>query len=144
MAIEVGIEVDGLKELIRDVRRVERDLPKTMRNRMLPISQSVLAGARQRGQSLGGVQAHAVRRGLRGGATQNTAWIKLLASREPTIMGAEFGGGRSPRTRQFPPWRGSGRNAGYFVYPTIRSMSGEITDQLEDGLNGLLRSAGLL
>jgi hypothetical protein len=137
-----SVEVDGLKQLIRDVRRVERDLPKTMRVRMLPISQSVVVEARRRGQSLGGVQTHAVRRGLRGGATQNTAWIKLLASREPTILGAEFGGGRRRTTRQFPPWRGSGRNAGYFVYPTLRESSDDIIRQLEDSVRDLLRLAG--
>jgi hypothetical protein len=88
------------------------------------------------------VHRHAVRRGLRAGATQNTAWIKLLASREPTILGAEFGGGRRPSTRQFPPWRGAGRNAGYFVYPTIRGESDDIMRRLEHAVRDLLRRAG--
>lgn len=136
------VEVEGLKQLLRDARRVENDLPKQMRLHLLPISQSVLRQAKQRGQSLGGVQRHAVRRGLRGGATQNSAWIKLAASAEPTILGAEFGGGRRPTTQQFPPWRGSGGGAGYFLFPTIRGMSGEITDRFENALDDLLRSAG--
>lgn len=136
------VEVVGLKQLLRDTRKVEQDLPKQMRQRMLPISQMVLTRAQARGRGLGGVQAHAVRRGLRGGATQNTAWIKLVGTREPTIFGAEFGGGRRPTTRQFPPWRGSGGGAGYFVYPTIRGASGEITDDLERAVEDLLRSAG--
>lgn len=136
------VEVDGLKQLLRDARKVENDLPKVMRQSLLPISQSVLSQARQRGQSLGGVQRHAVRRGLRGGATQNSAWIKLAASSEPTILGAEFGGGRRRTTQQFPPWRGSGGGAGYFVFPTIRRMSGDVTDRLEDAVVDLLRRAG--
>jgi len=140
--VTAAVRVDGLNQLLRDVRRVERDLPKVMRQQMLPISQTVLTTARMRARSLGGVQAHAVRRGLRAGATQNTAWIKLVASREPTILGAEFGGGRRRTTRQFPPWRGSGGGAGYFVYPTIRRMSGDITDQLEDAIDTLIRQAG--
>jgi hypothetical protein len=136
------VDVDGLKQLVRDVRKVDRDLPKAMRRSLVPVSQSVLRGAQQRASSLGGVHAHAARRGLRAGATQNTAWIKLLASREPTILGAEFGGGRRPTTRQFPRWRGSGSNAGYFVYPTIRAESDDITRQLEDAVRDLLRTAG--
>jgi hypothetical protein len=137
-----AVHVDGLKQLIRDAKRVDRDLPKTMREQMLPISQKVLRGSQQRAQGLGGVHRHAARRGLRAGATQNTAWIKLAASREPTILGAEFGGGRRSTTRQFPPWRGSGSTAGYFVYPTIRSESDNIMRQLEHAVRGLLRRAG--
>ena len=136
------VEVTGLKQLLRDARKVERDLPKEMRQQLVPISQFVLSRARQRAQSLGGVHAHAARRGLRGGATQNTAWIKLAANTEPTILGAEFGGGARPTTRQFPPWRGSGGGAGYFVYPTIRGSVAPITDQLEDALMRFMRSAG--
>lgn len=137
------VEIVGLKQLIRDLRRVERDLPKAMRSTFFPISQRVVTKATRRAESLGGVQRHAVRRGLRGGATQNSAWIKLLGTKEPTIHGAEFGGGRRSTTRQFPPWRGSGGGSGYFVYPTVRGMSGEIADLLEDQLNDLLRSARL-
>jgi hypothetical protein len=136
------VEVDGLKQLLRDVRKVERDLPKEMRQQLLPVSQKVLSRARGRAESLGGIQRHAVRRGLRAGATQNSAWIKLVGTREPTIFGAEFGGGRRKTTRQFPPWRGSGGGAGYFVYPTIRGMSGDITHQLEDAIQDLVRRAG--
>jgi hypothetical protein len=136
------VEISGLKQLLRDVRRVENDLPREMRQRLIPVSQAVMARARGRAQSLGGVQAHAVRRGLRAGATQNSAWIKLLGTREPTIFGAEFGGGRRKTTRQFPPWRGSGGGAGYFVFPTIRGMSGDITQQLEDAVGDLIRRAG--
>jgi len=36
------------------------------------------------------------------------------------MWGAEFGGGRRPTTRQFRPWRGSGSDAGYMLYPAVR------------------------
>src|SRR5918994_7614584 len=128
------IDVDGLKPLLRDLRRIDRDLPKTMRRQLLPVSQTVLRGAQAKASGLGGVHAHAARRGLRAGATQNTAWLRLLATKEPTILGAEFGGGRSPRPRQFPPGRGSGSGAGYFVYPTIRDKSDDIARDLENAV----------
>jgi hypothetical protein len=130
-----------LKQLLRDARRVEKDLPKAMRQSLLPISRQVLSRATQRAQSQGGVAAHAVKRGLRAGATQNTAWIKLLG-REPTIFGAEFGGGHRRTTRQFKPWRGSGNDAGYFVYPAIRASVDDVSDQVEDAVNDLIRFAG--
>ena len=137
------VEVVGLRELLRDVRKVERDLPKSMRAALLPVSQEVLARARSRAGALGGVHRHAARRGLRGGATQNTAWIKLVASTEPTILGAEFGGGAKKTTRQFPPWRGSGSDAGYFVYPEIRGSADDVMGHVEDAVNDLIRQAGL-
>lgn len=135
------VQVDGLKQLLRDARRVEKDLPKAMRRALLPVSREVLSRATQRAQGQGGVAAHAVRRGLKAGATQNTAWIKLLA-REPTIFGAEFGGGARRTTRQFQPWRGSGGGAGYFVYPTIRGSARDVSDHVEDAVKDLIHSAG--
>lgn len=36
------------------------------------------------------------------------------------MWGAEFGGGRRSSTRQFRPWRGSGSDAGYMLYPAVR------------------------
>jgi hypothetical protein len=36
------------------------------------------------------------------------------------VWGAEFG---SDRYRQFPPWRGSGKGAGYFMWPTVNDRS---------------------
>lgn len=37
------------------------------------------------------------------------------------IFGAEFGGQRRKTTMQFDPWRGNGKDAGYFLWPTIRA-----------------------
>jgi hypothetical protein len=138
------VQVDGLNQLLRDVRKVERGLPKSMRKALLPVSQNVFAKAKGRATALGGVHRHAVRRGLRAGATQKTAWIKLVGTREPTIFGAEFGGGRRKTTRQFPEWRGSGGGAGYFVYPTIRGESDNVAREVEQSVEQLLRQAGFL
>jgi hypothetical protein len=58
-------------------------------------------------------------------------------------LGAEFGAGRNQRRRgrprgtvatvsgwnQFKPWRGSGREAGYFLWPAIRDREAEIIDR---------------
>jgi hypothetical protein len=80
-------------------------------------SQAV-AGAKQRGGQLGGVHRH-VLPGLYILAAGNV--VKLDVRRSPAILGAEFGGRRSRRTQQFPPWRGNSINAGYFFYPALRA-----------------------
>jgi hypothetical protein len=138
------VEVTGLRELLREARKVERDLPKAMRTALLPVSQEVMGRARLRAGALGGVHRHAARRGLRAGATQNTAWIKLVATTEPTILGAEFGGGARKTTRQFPPWRGAGSDAGYFVYPEIRGSADDVMEHVENAVEDLMRQAGFL
>ena len=76
---------------------------------------------------------------IRSLAQQTRAQVSLGGGAYPFAMGAEFG---SVRYRQFKPWRGSNADAGYFLYPTIRSMgqSGEIErlymDAVEDAVKG--------
>lgn len=50
------------------------------------------------------------------------------------IWGAEFGGGARPATRQFRPWLGSGRGAGYFLWPAVRDDHDWIGDEYGDAL----------
>jgi hypothetical protein len=78
--------------------------------------------ARAKGASLGSVHRHAS-----AGISAVRDTIKMDTGRHPEIMGAEFGGGRRPRTRQFPPFRGSGpRTAGYMLYPALRELEGDL------------------
>lgn len=50
------------------------------------------------------------------------------------IWGAEFGGGLTPNTRQFMPWRGSSHGAGYFLWPTVRDNRLEIAATYSEAL----------
>lgn len=80
-----------------------------------------VADAKREGGSLGGVHRH-VLPAL--SITGNT--IKLDARKQPAVLGAEFGGRRRSTTQQFPPFRGSGPRAGYFLYPALRGQESEI------------------
>ena len=102
MAQSLKIEVNGLKELLRDARKVEKDLPKEMRTALLPVSREVLSRGRPGPSHWAASTPTRCGMGLRAGATQNTAWIKLLGSQEPTIFGAEFGGGAPPNDPPVP------------------------------------------
>lgn len=73
--------------------------------------------ARARGTALGSVHAHAAPAVK---AVNQRPIIRLFTDEHPEVLGAEFGGGKRPTTRQFPPWRGTGETAGYMLYPTIR------------------------
>jgi hypothetical protein len=116
----ISVEFDGrgvARRLHRAGVKVEIGLGTLTRE----VARRGATGARQRGGSLGGVHRH-VLPGLN--VVGNT--IRLDVRRQPAILGAEFGGGRRPTTQQFPPWRGSDRQAGYMLYPALRAEEAHI------------------
>jgi len=136
VAPSVGVKVIGLRELVRDLGRMDREIPRQLRAEQRAIANDVAAEAKTRAASLGGVHRH-VSPGIGAGATSSRAYVSLNVGRQPAILGAEFGGGARPRTRQFPPWRGSGGNAGYMVYPTLYAMGPEIERRVETMLENI-------
>jgi len=119
----LSVEFEGGK-VARDLRRAGIKIEVGMGTITRTITSRSVASAHARGRSLGGVHAHVVAQGaifVQGGNS-----IRLDARKSPAIMGAVFGGGRRPTTQQFPLWRGSGRDAGYMVYPDLREQEGEI------------------
>lgn len=111
------VEFDGGK-IAKRIRRAGIKIEVGMGTVTRSVTSRAVRGARQRGAQLGGVHAH-VLPGLNvvGGNS-----IRLNPRAQPAVMGAVFGGGRRPTTRQFPPWRGSGRNSGYMVFPDLREQ----------------------
>lgn len=55
------------------------------------------------------------------------------------LFGAEFGGGRRPGTKQFPPWVG---RTGYWFWPTLRRMLPELRRRYMATLDDLARKWG--
>ena len=55
------------------------------------------------------------------------------------MWGAEFGGGRRPTTRQFRPWRGSGSDAGYILYPAVRRNAERTGELYSEALDAALQ-----
>lgn len=92
-----------------------------------------LAGqARALALGLGSVHAH-----VASGIQAQGRKVGLNVAAQPAILGAEFGGGARPTTRQFPPWKGTGPQAGYMLYEAIRQRNvvekyGELLDKITD------------
>lgn len=65
----------------------------------------------------------------------------------PAAMGAEFGAAQNQLRNtqrgpvrgwnQFPPWRGSAGDAGYFLWPTIREEQERIVEVIDESLEPL-------
>ncbi|HKY67410.1 MAG TPA: hypothetical protein VJM49_13605 [Acidimicrobiales bacterium] len=129
-ALEADLTVTGLRETLRAFNTYGRDANRELRQAAGGIADTlvpalVLAAAMASPQ-----------------ATLAAASVKRRSDRVPVIVaggsrrvrpstrpgrrvtagdvffGAEFGGGRRPSTRQFPPWVGT---AGYWFWPTVRA-----------------------
>ena len=134
-----AVEVHGLRELNRALREVEGGTPKALRETNKKVATKVATKARGRASALGSTAAH-VAPSLRASAGATSAGVAGGGATFPMFGGAEFG---SLRYKQFPPWRGSGSDAGYFLYPTIRDEAPHIEDEYREALDHLIRKAGL-
>jgi hypothetical protein len=126
------ITVSGLRELQRELRAVDRKLPRELTKAHRDAAQIVLDPA-QRGMASQPIpHADEAAAGLKIRAAQRSISIALLAS-NPVVRAAEFGTivhsvfGRkvlaaSMKRRVFRPWRGNDDDAGYALYPTIRRV----------------------
>lgn len=124
-----GIDSIPLAIFIRDMTLLQARLPRRLAEEDEAQAGRIAGIARNRGAGLGGVQAKAAP-GIK--AVNQRPIIRLFVDDFPYILGAEFGGGKRPTTRQFPPWRGSGTDAGYMLFPTIREETADKAAEFMD------------
>lgn len=128
-----SVRIDGLIELQRSLREIDKTLPRELRKINLEAAKKVQTTAEGTARSLGGVQAKAAD-SIRAMAEQRGAMIRIDANKYPYAFGAEFG---SIRFKQFPAFKGSGADAGYFVWPSIRAERDEIVQMYDEKLTEL-------
>jgi len=134
---EVAIRIDGLAQFVRDLRKIDRDLPKTMRAAMNEAADVVVGEARPNVPRRTGRAAAS----LRPQSTRTAVRVSGGGRRAPYYPWLDFGGrvGRGKRTRrQF-------LKHGRYLYPAYfaKRDSGEIQRVLERALLGVARSAGV-
>lgn len=131
------VEVRGLNEFSRALKDLNGDWPKQLRQAAKDAANIVASDAKRRALAVGGAIRKAAP-SIKGGGTQRGAYVKLGGARYPYALGGEFG---SIRYKQFKPWRGNGRDAGYALYPAIRANNDEIVEQFGDALEDISRRA---
>ncbi len=138
MAIKTGtIRVDGLRELSRALKTMDKELGKDLQKANKSAATLVASHAAAAAYSLGGVAGH-VAPSLKASAGRQSASVSGGGAAYPMFGGAEFG---SIRFHQFQPWRGSDSDAGYFLYPTIRRDVDQIVELYAEALDNLLGKA---
>lgn len=142
-----GVTVRGLRDLQKALRELDKTYPRELRVVNKDAAEIVASGARSKAQSLGGVHAKSAP-SIKAAAQQRQAGVSIGGPRWPYAIGAEFGGGKYGKgnptpgggyTTQFPPWRGRGTGAGYFLFPTIRRDIPRIEEHYERALDALAR-----
>jgi hypothetical protein len=134
--IRGGVRVVGLAELQKDLRELDAALPRQLRLVNKEAADVVVDAALDKAHQLGGVAAHAAE-ALKSAAEQRRAVVTLGNDRHPEALGAEFG---ATKYRQFRAWRGSGDDAGYFLWPAIRETRDRVVQTFDEALGRLLRS----
>lgn len=117
----LSVEFDG-GDVAKALRKAGVKIEVGMGTVTRTVTARAVTSAHSRAAGLGGVHRH-VASGI---AAQGGNNIRLDTRRQPAILGAVFGGGRRRTTRQFPPWRGSGREAGYMLYPDLRAQEAQL------------------
>jgi hypothetical protein len=148
-----SIDVANLREFQRALRDVDAKMPRELRVVNLRAAKIVAEDAASTMAGQPGV-AKRVASSIKAIAQQREAAVRIgrTSVRKGTamILGSEFGGGlhragnptpRGGHTTQFPAHRGSGGDAGYAVYPSIRKNRAQVIDLYGEWLEDLAREA---
>jgi len=137
------VQVRGLRDFQRELRRANTDLPRELRTASLAAAEVVAKAARSKALALGGVAAKTAP-SIKAGGEQRRSKVSIGGPAFPWALGAEFGAKRYP---QFEPWRGNqhqpdlDNGVGYFLYPSIRDTREEFIDVYAGGIDRLMRAA---
>ena len=150
MAVSKGasVQITGLSELRQKLAGL--NLTDELKDANEYVAEYVVDKAEPRMRGLGAMGARAA---MTMKATRSGVAARISGGSDsvPFFSGVEFGAVRGvPRSsakrqlegwNQFQPWRGSGQDAGYALYPTIRSSASEIARVYEKEIDRILRPA---
>ena len=131
----LAAEVRGLKELQRELRAADPELARQLQQVNKRLVESVADEARS---AAGASVSTRSKASIRPQASGREARVTAGGARVPEFYGQEFGGGRRPRTRQFPPHRG---REGYFLWPTVRRRLRTAAEEWADIFDEIFESA---
>lgn len=131
-----GYSIHDLRDFLRDLRKVEGDYSKRVKEANYELAQSLVTRAKARARTAGIPTSRRVAQSLRAARSARESVVSGGGARVPTFWGAEFG---AKRYRQFKPWRGNqwggwSGGPGYFLHPTIRDNAESFLEQYIDTL----------
>jgi hypothetical protein len=146
--MKVEVQVEGLKETLKAFNKYGKDANKELRQ-AAGVEADRMVAALQVAGAMAGAQAELTATSVKrrsdrvpvivaGGSRRirPRTRSKRKVSAGDVFFGAEFGGGRRPTTRQFPPWQG---RTGYWFWPTVRRHLPELRRRYIATLDDLAR-----
>ena len=147
--MRAGIEVAGIKEILKEFSRLGPDLNKEVRVSSKRIAEDEvprLKAAANRSDRLSAAVGITVRARsdrvpqiIAGGAKRIAVSTKPKAGE--VFFGAEFGGGMRKSTRQFRPHRG---RKGYWFWPQIRDDEQRMVKEWMEALERVLEDQSMI
>lgn len=131
------IKVDGLAQFVRDLKKLDSDLPKAVRNALNAAAQLVVDTARPEIPSRSGKAKGSVRVA----STRTKVRVRAGGNRAPYYPWLDFGGRVGRRKSVVRPFRKEGR----YIYDAYyrKSTSGDVQRVLTDSLLSIVESAGI-
>jgi|GEM_PF-6174716 hypothetical protein len=146
-----SVKVVGLKELRRDLRKIDPKLQKELGVATKRAAEFIAKDARDRVPQQTGRTSKSIRVTLGGKhygrVATNSAFIVGGKKQVPFYGWLDFGS-RTPvrgQPRSVGPWKGSGQgpSKGRFIYPAIAKNIGRFQKELSKAIEQVKRSAGL-
>jgi len=136
-----AIQVTGLRELARDLKKIDADLPKAMRKAGLVGAKIVADEAQRRAMAGTPVQRKAARAIKPRAGAARAAVAVTKGGVYPFAFGAFFG---SDKYRQFDPWVGRSWQAGgpggpYALNPAVAAKRDEVVKVYAESVGDLLK-----
>lgn len=130
MPVTPEVRIEGLRELNNALRILGgNELAKELHGIHKEIAGDVVARAQRLYRGAYEQRTGKTAGRIRALATRTSASVAIGGRRAPHMLGQEFG---SHQFHQFRTWRGSGADAGYFLYPAIRAEAPEIPERYGD------------
>lgn len=134
--MDAKVEVVGLAQLSRGLRKLDTEAPKQLRIALNGAATLLVSRTRPKVPSRSG----AARASMKARSTRTSARVAVGGRKAPYFPWLDFGGagrrpGRPAQRRFYPDGR--------YVYPTLKEIRPEIMRSLDEGIRAAARSAGL-
>ena len=147
--MKVGIEVEGLREVLTRLNKLGPDLNREVRVSAKAIAEEEAGRIRSAAGGSGDVVSAAVGATVRarsdrlpsivGGGARRLHQLSGKPRLGDVFFGAEYGGGKRATTRQFRPHRGK---TGYWFWPQLREDQELMLKQWTEALDRVLNGSG--
>jgi hypothetical protein len=137
MPVNAGIHVDGLKELRRDLNKIDKALTKEFRAELVDLGREIADDARADVP----VRSGRARDSIKAGMSGNNAYVQGGKKTVPYYAWLDFGGTLRPTGRRFNTQVRDFRKRGRYLYPAIARNRSKVRARAEAAIEKALRKS---